>query len=147
MSVYQKLADAQLDARKTKNSERLAILQVVISEVKNEGIAKQVDLADADVEKVIARLVKQLKDARSEFASAGREELVAKNDAEISVLEEFLPEQMSADELEKIVVKVIEEVKPTGPSDMGAVMGAVMPHVQGRADGNQVREIVMRLIQ
>lgn len=117
---------------------------MINSALKNKQIDLGRELTDEDVLAVIKTMVKQGKDALADFQSAGRDDLIAKQKEEIEYLETFLPEQMSDEVLEGLVISAIRELEASEPSDMGKVMGLVMKNAQGRADGNRVREIVQK---
>ncbi len=148
MSLHDKLTQAHTEARKTKDQAALSIFQVLLSAVKNEQIKKgaEAELSDSEVESVLARQVKQLRDAFVDFESAGRDELVKKTQKEIELLESYLPEQISDQELEKILKKHIEESGTSDVSGLGKLMGSVMPEVKGKADGQRVRTIASKLL-
>lgn len=146
MSLVAQLQQDQLQARKDKDQDRLSILQVVLADLKNEAINTGKELTDAEAESVIARQVKKLRDGLKDFESAGRSDLAEDAKQEIDVLETYLPEQLSDDELKNTVSEVISQVGATSPSDMGKIMGAVMSRVKGQADGNRVRAIVQELL-
>lgn len=146
MGLLDQLQNAQLEARKAADKPTLSTLQVLLSEVKNEQIKKQKELTDDEVLSVIARQVKQLKDSKTDFEKAGRADLVTQVDAEISLLETYLPAQISDEEISEVVAAVVAEVGAQGPADMGKVMGPVMKKVQGTADGARVRTIVQQVL-
>ncbi len=103
--------------------------------------------SDAEVQAVIEREAKKRRDAIDEYSKAGREDRAALERAELEILQEFLPQQLTDGELESIVRAAIEETGAGKPADMGALMKAVMPRVQGRADGKRVNAIVRQLLQ
>jgi uncharacterized protein YqeY len=105
------------------------------------------ELTDEEVISVVQRLVKQRREAADQYASGGAEERAAAELKEITVLEEYLPRQLSSDELMKIIREVEEEIRPFGPADMGKMMGRVMPKVKGLAEGNRVRKEVSRFLK
>jgi len=142
MSLREDITAAQLAARKEHNADKLSTLQMAISAMKNEEIDKQKELTDEDIIAVLQRQVKQLKDANKDFAAAGRDDLQEKNNAEIAVLETFLPAQMSEEEIALEIDTTIAEIQPNGPADFGKVMGAAMSKLKGRADGALVQKIL-----
>ena len=146
MSLYQSIVDAQLQARKEQNKQRLSTLQLLISDIQNERKSAGKDLTDEQVAQVVTHQVKRLKDSIIDFEKGGRQDLVDSTSAEVVILSEFLPEQLSDEVLEQAVKDVIEEMKPAGPGDMGKVMGKVMSGVKGKADGNRVRELVTKFL-
>ena len=102
--------------------------------------------SDADVQGVIEREAKKRRDAIDEYSKAGREDRADLERAELQILQEFLPQQLTDDELQAIVRAAIEETRASKPADMGALMKAVMPRVQGRADGKRVNTAVRQLL-
>ena len=127
---------------KNREKETTSTLRMAISELKKEEIDKRIDLEDEQVIQILQRMIKQRKDSYSQFLDAGRNELAEKEQNEINILSNFLPEQLSEEELYSIVLEVIEETEAEGPQDMGKVMGALMPLVKGRADGKVVNAMV-----
>lgn len=143
MSLVEQLQAMRLTARKEHNSETLDSLQNVLAAVKNEEINQKITLNDAQVEALIARLVKQLKDALADFTTAGRTDLVTKTNTEIELLQSFLPQQLSDVEIDAVITGVLSEVDQETRANSGKVVGAVMAKVKGRADGSTVRERVL----
>ena len=127
---------------KERNKEKTLTLRMAISEFKKEEIDKQVDLTNEDSIRIIQRMIKQRKESMSQFIDAGRNELAEKEEAEITILKEFLPEQLSEEEITSIVLEVISETGSTEPADMGKVMGALKSKIQGNADMGLVSRIV-----
>ncbi|MBT4120523.1 MAG: GatB/YqeY domain-containing protein [Candidatus Magasanikbacteria bacterium] len=146
MSLRADITERQTEAQKSKDELRLSVLRMLWSEIKNIEIDKKKELDDKEIQQIVARQIKQLKDANKDFSSAGRDDLVSKNEAEIKILEEYLPEQMGDEELTKIIESVISETGANEPGDIGKVMGAVMKKAQGQADGNKVRELASHLL-
>jgi hypothetical protein len=147
MSLKDQITQDMKAAMKAKDSATLSTLRLLQSAMKNKQIEKGEELSDEDVQNIIKKEVKKLKDSRTSFADAGRAEKVEDIDAEISVLEEYLPEQMGDDELERLVKDVVEGVGAESMADMGEVMGAAMERVEGRADGNRVRQFVESVLK
>lgn len=147
MSILERI-DANLkEAMKSKNEVVLSTLRMARSSLKNKQIDLRVDvLPDAEAEAVIRTMVKQYRDALSDFVNAGRQDLADKQRKEIEVLEAYLPAAMPVEELEALCKRVIETQQAT-QKDMGKVMGLIMKEAGGRADGNVVRDVVQRLLQ
>ncbi|MBI4993127.1 MAG: GatB/YqeY domain-containing protein [Candidatus Magasanikbacteria bacterium] len=143
MSMREDILAAQKTALKDGNSEKLSVLRFLWSAVRNEEIDKKKDLNDAEIQQIVARQIKQLKDALQDFAASNRQDLVVKNKMEIDLLEKYLPAQMADDELQKIVDQVIAGMGTVTAGDTGKVIGAVMKQIAGRADGGRVKTIVM----
>lgn len=146
MSLQQSIIDAREEARRQRAIDKLSVLQLILSELKNERINTGIELTDEITTQVLLRQVKRLKDALSDFEKGRREDLITKTKFEIDILNSFLPKQLSDEELEKIVEKIIFEIKPSGPADLGKLMGKIMLEVKGLADGSRVREIAMKKI-
>ncbi len=146
MGLIEDIQAAVKDAMKKKEKLRLGVLRMLMSELKNRKIELQRELEEADILQVITRMVKQRHDAAEQFGKGGREELAAREREEIEVLEGYLPEGLSASELEALVKAAIAECGAESRKDMGRVMKAVMPKVAGRADGKQVNQLVSRLL-
>lgn len=140
------ITDDMKDALKNKNNATLSTLRLLKSAMKNKQIDVQHELSDEEILGVIKTQVKQLKDGLESFVSAGREDLASQARAEIVVLENYLPKQMSDDELTALVRQTLEEVGAKTKQDTGKAMGAVMKAVQGRADGNRVKQIVESML-
>ncbi len=120
-----------------KRTLRLALTSIKIKEVEVGG-----ELNDADVLAVLQKEAKQRRETLEELDQVDRPDLVAAQEAELDVLETYLPTQLSQDELEELARRVIAEVDAEGPGDMGQVMRVLMPQVKGRADGKLVSQVV-----
>jgi uncharacterized protein YqeY len=132
-------------AMKAKSAARLSALRMMKAAITNKGVEKGHDLDDAEVLQVLASLVKQRRDSIEQFSKAGRTDLVAKETAEIAVLEEYLPPAASPEEIDAAVAAAIAETGAASPKDMGKVMKAVMPKLAGKnADGRTINEAVRR---
>lgn len=136
--IQSDLKEAQL----ARDEVRVSTLRLLLSEIHNFKIQKGTDVSDQDVVSVLQREAKKRKEAAAGFRAGGREDAALKEEAELKILEEYLPAQISNEELTKIVSDTITEVGAKSIADMGKVMGAVMGKVAGRADGSQVSSIV-----
>ncbi len=132
------LKNAQLN----RDEVKVSTLRLLISEIKNGEISKGQPLSDEDIISVIQREVKKRKEAAEAFRSGGREETAVREEAELKVLEAYLPAQMSNEELTKLVEETINEIGASSLSDMGKVIGSVMSRVKGKADGSTVSALV-----
>ncbi|HEX9695714.1 MAG TPA: GatB/YqeY domain-containing protein [Actinomycetota bacterium] len=130
------------EAMKARDQVRVATLRMLIAAVKNVQIEKKRELDDDEVIDVAAREAKRRKESIDAFRSGGRDDLVAKEEAELAVLAVYLPEQITGEALAALVDEAIAETGATGPKEMGAVMKALMPKVRGRADGTEVSSLV-----
>ncbi|OGH64174.1 MAG: hypothetical protein A2821_04135 [Candidatus Magasanikbacteria bacterium RIFCSPHIGHO2_01_FULL_41_23] len=146
MGLYDDLTACREVARKNHDSPTLDSVQNVISAVKNEQINQGKILSDDEIQIIIARQVKQLKDALLDFVKANRSDLIDKTNIEIKLLESFLPQQLTDEEITTIARQVVLGLGTLTEKDLGRALGAVMPMVKGRADGTRVRAIVGQLI-
>ena len=125
-----------------RNKDKTSTLRMAVSELKKEEIDTRTEITDETSIKILQRMIKQRKESMSQFNNAGREELAEKEALEISILEEFMPQQMEEGEIRKIVSKAIETSGATNPQDMGKVMGMLKTEFQGNADMGLVSRIV-----
>jgi len=146
MGLQDEITAAVKDAMRKKEKLRLGVLRMLTAEIKNRRIENQRELKDEDILQVITRMVKQRKDSAQQFMDGNREELAAKERAEIEVLETYLPEALDDTELERLVQEAISEAQAESKKDMGKVMKVVMPKIAGRADGKTVNQMVARLL-
>lgn len=134
MALIDELKEAQKDAMRAKDKVRLGTIRMAIAAIRQREIDDQITLTDADVLAVLTKMVKQRQDAAQQYDDAGREELAAKERAEITVIETFLPQPLSDAELDALIDEAMAETGATGMQDMGKVMGQLKPKVQGRTD-------------
>jgi len=147
MTLNQRVGAEITAAMKAKDAARLSALRMLKAAIMNKGVEKGRDLDDAEVQQVIASLVKQRRDSIDQFARAGRTDLVAKETAEVAVLEAYLPPAATAEEIDAAVAAAIAETGAASPKDMGKVMKAVMPKLAGKtADGRTINEAVRRTL-
>lgn len=146
MALTDSITDNMKAAMRAKDSATLSTLRLLLSALKNKKIDVQHELSDAEVMDVVKTQVKQLKDSIESFKAGGREDLATSTQIEVGVLEQYLPTQMSDEELVKIVKEAVEKSGATSKADMGKVMGAAMAAVAGRADGSRVKDIVGSLL-
>ena len=147
MALIDTLRKDMFSATKEGNSLKSDILKMAISSIKNVQIASGEELSDSQMEKILRKEVKKIEDSIAQYSQMGRDDLVEKESAQLDVLAKYLPDQISIEDIEKVVRGKIEELKPEGMRDMGKVMGAVMNEVGENADGNTVREIVQKYLQ
>jgi uncharacterized protein YqeY len=146
MTLKETISAAMKDAMKAQDETRKVPLRLVMAAIKETEIDKQAELEDDEVLRLIQKEVKSRQESIADAEKAGRADLVETAEAEMAVLQEFLPAALSPEELEEIVKAAIAEVGASSMADMGKVMQAVMPKVQGRADGGQVNQLVRKLI-
>lgn len=141
-----KLKSEVVAAMKAKDKDRLGVLRMLQAAVKQVEVDTRRDLEDADVVKVLSSYGRKVKDQIKSYGEGGRQELRAAAETELAIVAEFLPAEMSDDELEKIVIAAVAEVDAVGPQDMGKVMKVVMPRTTGRADGSRVSALVKKVL-
>ena len=127
---------------KKGEKEKTTTLRMAISEIQREEIDKRSDLSDREVIAILQRMIKQRKDSSNQFRSAGREELSLKEEREIETLSEFLPEQLSENEIKEIVFNSIKSLNAKTPQDIGKIMGSLKLDLQGKADMSLVSKLV-----
>jgi hypothetical protein len=147
MSLIERLNEDMKQAMKSQDKFRLSVIRMVRSSIKNAEIERQHPLDDQEVLDILQREVKQRKDSLQDFEKAGRQDLVDQVNEEIRILQEYMPQQMSEEEIIALVQQTIQETGASSKADMGKVMGALMPKVKGRADGKLVNRIVQQYLQ
>lgn len=137
------LLEDMKSAMKAHEATRLGTIRFLMAEIKNYEIDNG-EQDDAGVQRLAASEIKKMRDGIEEFRSAGREDLIPDEEAKIEVLSVYLPKQLTDEELEKIVVEVLAEMGENGSANPGQAIGAVMKKVAGQADGNRVKEAVIK---
>ncbi|MCR8631429.1 MULTISPECIES: GatB/YqeY domain-containing protein [Paenibacillus] len=146
MSLSERLNEDMKLAMKSQAKFKLSVIRMVRAAIKNIEIDQRKTLDDQEVLDVLSREIKQRRDSLQEFEKAGREDLAETVKAEIDILIEYLPQQLTEEEVKAIVQQTIHEVGASSKADMGKVMGALMPKVKGRADGKIVNQAVQQLL-
>jgi uncharacterized protein len=121
-------------AMRAKDTDRLSTIRMLLAACKQREVDERIELDDAAVIGLVDKLIKQRKDSIAAFQQAGRDDLVAKESAEVAVLELYLPQRLSAEEIAAQVAALVAELSATGPGDMGKVMGAAKARLAGKAD-------------
>ncbi|MGG2298818.1 GatB/YqeY domain-containing protein [Aeromonas veronii] len=134
MSLKDQLKDQQKLAMLAKDKARLGAIRLLMAEIKQREVDTRIELNDEDILAVVTKMVKQRRDSISQFEAAGRQDLADKESAEIVVLQEFLPQQLTADEITALIEQAITESGAAVMADMGKVMAVLKPKIQGRAD-------------
>jgi len=142
MALREKLDEDLKSAMRAKDSLRMNTVRALKSAVKYREIELMKPLDDAGILGVMATEIKRRRDSVEQYRAGNRADLADKEEAEIKILQEFLPQQLTREEVEAKVAEAITRVGAQGPKDMGAVMKALLPEVQGRADGKVVSELV-----
>ena len=146
MSLKERLADDLKAAMKDKNVVRKNAVQMIRAGVLQIEKDKKITLDDEGVLDVIAKQLKQRRDSLPDYEKSGREDLIAELRAEMDVLMEYLPAQLSREELEEIVRQAVADTGASSMKDMGKIMSAVMPKTKGRADGKMINEIAKAML-
>ena len=147
MSLLDNLKKDMITAMKAKDKDTLSVVRMLMASVQNEQINLGHDLTPDEENALMAKEYKQRKDSMAEFEKGGRQDLVDATKKEMAVVAKYMPKQMSADEVEKVVEETIAEVNASSMKDFGKVMGAIMPKVKGKADGKVVNETVKKVLQ
>lgn len=134
MSLKDQLKDQQKLAMLARDKARLGAIRLLMAEIKQREVDSRIELSDEDILAVVTKMVKQRRDSISQFEAAGRQDLADKESAEIVVLQEFLPQQLTADEIAALIEQAIAESGAAVMADMGKVMAVLKPKIQGRAD-------------
>ncbi|GIP35837.1 GatB/YqeY domain-containing protein [Paenibacillus sp. J2TS4] len=146
MSLSDRLNEDMKQAMKSQDKFRLSVIRMIRSAIKNIEIDQRRSLDDNEVLDIISREIKQRKDSLQEFEKAGREDLAQSAKAEIAVIAEYLPQQLTEEEVKVLVQQTIQETGASSKADMGKVMAALMPKVKGRTDGKLVNQLVQQLL-
>ena len=142
MSLKETLNNDIKTAMKAKDKETLAVLRMIKTAVQAAEIDKKEELNVEEELTILAREAKQRRESLAEFVKAGRDELVAKTEAEIEIVEHYLPKQLSVEEVKEVIATVAEKIGATTQKEFGKLMGAVMQELKGKADGNVIKEQV-----
>ena len=146
MTLKEQLLTDLQDAMRSGDDLRKQTIRMARAAVKNAEIERMAELDDTGVQGVLYREIKQRRDSADEYRRGNRPDLVDKELAEVAILEAYLPQQMSEEDIEGEVRAVISEVGAAGPKDMGKVMPAVMSRLKGRADGRAINRVVGRVL-
>jgi len=142
MSLKEKIKADIKEAMRAKDTAKRDTLRNLSAAIKQIEVDERKELTDSDVEAILTKYAKQREDALAQFKEAGREDLVAKEEAELAIVRAYLPEPLSDEELETMVKEIVEELNATSMKDMGKIMGAVKKKAGSRADGGKVNKIV-----
>jgi uncharacterized protein YqeY len=146
MSLKDRISDDMKAAMRAKDSERLSTIRMLLAAMKQKEVDERITLDDTIVVGIVDKLIKQRKDAASQYAQAGRTDLADKENAEIVVLEAYLPQRLSSEEIAAEIGRIVAEVGAAGPGDMGKVMAAAKAALAGRADMGQVSAAVKQAL-
>jgi uncharacterized protein YqeY len=146
MSIKKQLRDALMEALKSGEAQRKTTLRMALASIKNAEVEAREDLAEDLVLNLVQKEVKARQETIEAAKQANRPDLIEKAEQEIKILSEFLPQQLSAEELKALVQEAIQESGASSMSDIGKVMGDLMPKIRGRADGKQANQFVQELL-
>jgi uncharacterized protein YqeY len=146
MSLNQQIKNDIKDAMRAKETVKRDTLRNIQAAVKQIEVDERRDVTDADLETIMMKYLKQREDAKTQFADAGRDDLVVKEDAEIAIVKAYLPEPMDDTELESVLKEVISSVGAESMKDMGKVMGGAKATIGSRADGGRINVMVKKLL-
>ena len=147
MELMERLKADYIKAMKAGEKLRVSTLRMILSEAKNAEIAKRGELSEEELMSVIYREARKRKEAIEEFGKGGRQDLVDKESFELSVIEDYLPRQLSAEEVRRMAEEAIREVGAASAADLGKVMGTLMPRLKGKTDGKKVNQMVREMLQ
>ena len=146
MSLFDTIQNDVKDAMRAKDKLRLTTLRSIVAEAKKQALDSGKDITDENVIAILAKGIKSRQESSKMYRDAGRDELADQEDQEIEIYRTYQPEQMAEEDIEKIVAEAIAAVGASAPSDMGKVMGKLMPQVKGKADGQLVSATVKRML-
>ena len=146
MKLIDKIQEDLKRSMKAKDGNRVSVLRFLLSAIRNREIEKKDDLSDEEVLAEITSSAKRRQESMKAFQEGDRMDLVEKEEGELAILQEYLPEQLSPEEIRGVVQDVIEEIGATTASDLGKVMKELMPRLRGKADGKLVNEIVREVL-
>jgi len=146
MNLNQQIKSDIKDAMRAKDTLKRDTLRNIQAAVKQIEVDERRDVTDADLETIMMKYLKQREDAKTQFADAGRNDLVEKEDAEIAIIKPYLPEPMDDTELESVLKDVIASTGAESMKDMGKVMGAAKSAIGSRADGGRINQMVKTLL-
>ena len=145
-NLKQKLSDDLKQAMRSGDKVRRSVIRLLMAAIGNAEIARRAALDDADILGIIAKEARQRQESIDAFKQGNRQDLVDKEEAELAILQEYLPQQMSREEIVEAARRVIEEVGAQGPGDKGKVMPRLIPQLKGRADGREINAVVTELL-
>ena len=146
-SIRHLIEEAVKSSMRERNKDRTSTLRMALSELKKEEIDNKIELSNEDTIKILQRMIKQRKESMSQFLNAQRNDLAKKEELEIVILQDFLPEQMSEEDINKLVIEAINETEAKEPQDIGKVMGFLKTKIQGNADMGVVSKLVKENLQ
>jgi uncharacterized protein YqeY len=142
MSLKQQISDDMKAAMRAKDTARLGAIRLLLAAMKQREVDERIELSDADVVAIIEKMLKQRRDSISQYEAAGRQELADVEKFEVSVLQGYMPQQLSEAEINAAIAEAVASTGAAGPQDMGKVMGVLKPKLAGRADMGKVSALI-----
>ena len=146
VSLKERLNSELKQAMKSGDNVRRSVIRLLFAAIKNAEIAKRATLEEGDILGIVAKEARHRQESIDAFKQGNRQDLVAKEEAELAILKEYLPQQMGRQEIVEMARKVIEEVEAQGPGDKGKVMPKLIAQLKGRADGREINAVVTELL-
>ena len=146
MPLQERLAEDLKDAMRQRDELRRSTIRLIRADIQNEEISSRKSLDDAGITDILSRMVRQHHESIVEFRRGDRLDLVEREEAELDIIRQYMPQQLTKDEIMELVRHAIADLGTTGPSDQGKVMGRIMPQVRGKVDGALVSQLVAELL-
>lgn len=146
MPLQDRISEDLKDAMRQKDELKRSTLRMIRSAIQYEEINEKKALSEAGTIDILSRMARQHQESIAEYTRGGRQDLVEREEAELGIIRQYMPEQLSKQELTELARKVIEYVNAAGPGDMGKVMAQLMPQVRGRSNGSEVSQVVQQIL-
>jgi hypothetical protein len=147
MSLSEQIQKDMITALKSGYKETAQALKMLIASIKNAQKTSEKELTDKEIEQILRKEAKKIEDSIEQYKKMNRKDLVEKEERDLKIVQRYLPELMSEEEIKQVVEQKVKELGATNVQDMGRVMGAVMKELEGKADGNTVKDIVQSKLQ
>lgn len=147
MSLKDKLMEDLKDSMKSKDTIKKNTITMIRSAIKQKEVDDRIEVSEEGILDIITKQLKEKKGAIEDFAKGQRQDLIDLTEKEMEILLQYLPKQLSEEEVEEIVIETIKEVNATSMKDLGMIMKAVMPKLKGKADGNVVNKIIKKVLE
>jgi len=141
-SLKERIQEDVKDAMRARDKDRLAAIRLITAAIKQREVDERIELDDVQVTAVLDRMAKQRRESIAQFEKAGRDDLIATENAELDIIRGYLPEQLTEDELQSLIDEALEQIGASTIKDMGKVMGLLKPRLQGRADMGAVSAMI-----
>ncbi len=147
MTLKERIQEDMKNAMRAKDQRRLGVIRLLLAAIKQREVDERITLDDIQILSVIDKMLKQRRDSIAQFQNAGRQDLVDQESFEMTVLEDYLPEQLSDVEIENLINKALQETDAHSVKDMGKVMSILKPQIQGRADIAKVSKLIKNALE